>query len=133
MPCGARNSMNGLTDFIQGVVRGAIKLLLVLAAAIFVVSLLLAAIVVMLAVSIWSLITGRKPEPVRIFSQFRQSSARFTPGGWPGRSGGRKPGEPAPEIVDVQAHEVPDSPGSDGGKPRAGRPGGGEPMGRVVH
>jgi hypothetical protein len=126
--------MNGPTDFILGVVRGAIKLLLVLAAAIFVVSLLLAAIVVMLAVSIWSLLTGRKPEPVRIFSQFRQSSARFTPGGWPGRSGGAgKPGQPAPDVVDVQAHEVPDNPKADGGKARPGAPGGSEPMGRVVH
>lgn len=125
--------MNGLTDFIQGVVRGAIKLLLVLAAAIFVVSLLLAAIVVMLAVSIWTLLTGRKPEPVRIFSQFRQSSARFAPGGWPGRPGGGKPGQPAPDVVDVQAHEVPDKPRADGGKSRPGAPGGSEPMGRVVH
>jgi hypothetical protein len=125
--------MNGPTDFILGVVRGAIKLLLVLAAAIFVVSLLLAAIVVMLAVSIWSLLTGRKPEPVRIFSQFRQSSARFTPGGWPGRPGGGKPGQPAPEVVDVQAHEVPDNPKADGGRSRSGTPGGNEPMGRVVH
>lgn len=125
--------MNGLTDFIQGVVRGAFKLLLVLAAAVFVVSLLLAAIVVMLAVSIWTLLTGRKPEPVRIFSQFRQSSARFTPGGWPGRPGGGKTGQPAPEVVDVQAHEVPDNPKAEGGMSRPGAPGGSEPMGRVVH
>jgi len=119
--------MNGLSDFIQGVVRGAVKLLLVLAAAVFLVSLLLAAIVVMLGVSIWSLITGRKPEPAKIFTQFRQSSARFTPpGGWPGQRG-RPPGRPDAEVVDVQAHEVPDStdgksrPGP-GGRPRDNEP-----------
>ena len=126
--------MNGLSDFIQGVVRSAIKLLLVLAATVFLVSLLLAAIVVMLGVSIWSLVTGRKPEPAKIFTQFRQSSARFTPpGGWPGQRSQGTQGRPDAQVVDVQAHVVPDS--SDG-KNRAG-PGGraqdNEPMARVVH
>ncbi|HQX60874.1 MAG TPA: hypothetical protein PLT77_17250 [Burkholderiaceae bacterium] len=124
--------MNGLTDFIQRVASIAIKLLLVLAAAVFLISLLLAAIVVMLAVSIWSLLTGRKPEPIKVFSQFRQSSARFTPGGWPGGPRGGRPGQPEPVVVDVQAHEVPDKPATDG-KSRPGASGGGEPMTRVVH
>ncbi|MEO8543312.1 MAG: hypothetical protein ABJA49_06915 [Betaproteobacteria bacterium] len=123
--------MNGLTDFIHGVVRATIKLLLVLAAAIFVVSLLLAAIVVMLAVSIWSLVTGRKLEPIKVFSQFRQSSARFKPGGWPGRPGGGT-GKPETLVVDVQAHEVPDKTAADG-KARPGSPGSDDPMARVVH
>ncbi len=126
--------MNGLSDFIQGVMRGAIKLVLLLAAAVFLVSLLLAAIVVMLGVSIWSLVTGRKPEPAKIFTQFRQSSARFTPsGGWPGQRGQGTRGRPGGEVVDVQAHEVPDS---SEGKSRPGtgtRPQDNEPMTRVVH
>ncbi|HRA63015.1 MAG TPA: hypothetical protein PLY50_10350 [Burkholderiaceae bacterium] len=121
-----------MTDFIQRVASIAIKLLLVLAAAVFLISLLLAAIVVMLAVSIWSLLTGRKPEPIKVFSQFRQSSARFTPGGWPGGPRGGRPGQPEPVVVDVQAHEVPDKPATDG-KSRPGASGGGEPMTRVVH
>ncbi len=126
--------MNGLSDFIQGVVRGAVKLLLLLAAAVFLVSLLLAAIVVMLGVSIWSLITGRKPEPARIFSQFRQSSARFTPsGGWPGQRGQGSRGRPDTEVVDVQAHEVPDSTEGRSRPGAGGRPQDNEPMARVVH
>jgi len=114
--------MNGLSDFIQGVVRGAVKLLLVLAAAFFLGSVLLAAVVVMLGVSIWSLVTGRKPEPVKIFTQFRQSSARFTPaGGWPGQRSQGTQGRRDPEVVDVQAHEVPDN--SDGkSRPASGAP-----------
>lgn len=124
--------MNGLTDFIQSVVRTAIKLLLVLAAAVFLISLLLAAVVVMLAVSIWSLVTGRKPEPIKVFSQFRQSSARFTPGGWPGGPRGGRSGQPDPVVVDVQAHEVPDKPAANG-KNRPASPGNDEPMARVVH
>lgn len=121
--------MNGLSDFFQGVIRSAVKLLLVLAATVFLVSVLLAAIIVMLGVSIWSLVTGRKPEPAKIFTQFRQSSARFTPsGGWPGQRG-----RPDVEVVDVQAHEVSDN--ADG-KSRAGpgsRSQDNEPMARVVH
>ena len=132
MPRGAHKHMNGLTDFIQRVASIAIKLLLVLAAAVFLISLLLAAIVVMLAVSIWALLTGRKPEPIKVFSQFRQSSARFTPGGWPGGPRGGQTGQPDPVVVDVQAHEVPDKPATDG-KSRPGASGGGEPMTRVVH
>ncbi len=125
--------MNGLTDFIQGVVRGAVKLLLVLAAGVFLVSLLLAAIVVMLGVSVWSLVTGRKPDPIKVFTQFRQSSARFSPGGWPGPRGPGAPGRPDPEVVDVQAHEVPDK--ADG-KSRSGpteRRNDNDPMARVVN
>lgn len=126
--------MNGLSDFIQGVVRGTVKLLLVFAAAVFLVSVLLAAIAVMLGVSIWSLVTGRRPQPAKIFTRFRQSSARFTPaGGWPGQRGQRTPGRPDAQVVDVQAHEVPDN--SDGrSRPGpGGRPQDNEPMARVVH
>ncbi len=127
--------MNGLSDFIQGVVRGAVKLLLVLAAAVFVISLLLAAIVVMLGVSIWSLVTGRKPQPARIFTQFRQSSARFTPpGGWPGQRGHGTRGQLDAQVVDVQAHEVPDNTdGKSRPSPSDRRPHDNEPMARVVH
>ncbi len=125
--------MNGLSDFIQGIVRGAVKLLLVLVAAVFVLSLLLAAIVVMLGVSIWSLVTGRKPEPVKIFTQFRQSSARFAPsGGWPGQRGQGTQGRRAPEVVDVQAHEVPDNADGKCHPGPGARPRDNEPMARVV-
>lgn len=127
--------MNGLSEFLQAAVRGAVKLLLVLAAAVFIVSLLLAAIAVMLGVSIWSLVTGRKPDPVKVFNQFRQSCAPFTPGGgWPGQRGQGTPGQPDPVVVDVQAHEVPDDadarsrPASSAARPKDN-----EPMARVVH
>ena len=75
MPRGAHKHMNGLTDFIQRVASIAIKLLLVLAAAVFLISLLLAAIVVMLAVSIWALLTGRKPDSAS-FASRRPASRR---------------------------------------------------------
>ena len=95
--------MNELTDFLGRVLRGLIKLTLVLAAGVFVVSFLLAAVVVVVLVSLWSLITGRKPAPVVMFSRMRERSQRYTQGMsqgvWPGR-------EPAGEVVDVDATEV---------------------------
>jgi hypothetical protein len=91
--------MNELTDFLGRVLRGLIKLTLVLAAGVFVFSFLLAAIVVVVLVSLWTLITGRKPAPVVMFSRMRAQSQRYTQGVWPGR-------EPVGEVVDVDATEV---------------------------
>jgi hypothetical protein len=126
--------MNGFSDFIQGVVRGAVKLLVLLAAAVFLVSLLLAAVAVMLGVSIWLLVTGRRPDPARIFTQFRQSSARFTPpGGWPRQRDQRTQGRSDGQVVDVQAHEVPDNSDGKSRSGSGGRPPENEPMARVVH
>jgi len=91
--------MNELTHFVGRVLRGLIKLSLVLAAGIFVVSFLLAAAVLVLLMSLWSLLTGRKPAPVVMFGRMRERSQRYTQGVWPGR-------EPAGEVVDVVATEV---------------------------
>lgn len=107
--------MNELTDFVGRVLRGLIKLTLVLAAGVFVFSFLLAATVVVLVVSLWSLVTGRKPAPVVMFSRMREQSQRYTQGVWPGRV-------PVGEVVDVDATEV-----SDG----AARPAAEQPLQRL--
>jgi hypothetical protein len=59
---------------------------------------------VVVLVSLWSLITGRKPAPVVMFTRMREQSQRYTQGVWPGTARGEPPGE----VVDVQATEVPD-------------------------
>lgn len=94
--------MNELSAFLNRVLGGLIKLVLVIAAAVFVVSFLFAALVVVLGVSLWSLITGRKPAPVVMFGRMREQSQRYTQGMWPGQ--GRQ--EPQGDVVDVQAIEV---------------------------
>lgn len=93
--------MTGFTDFLTRVLRGFFKLALVLAASVFVLSFLLAALVGVLLVSLWSLVTGRKPAPVVMFSRMRAQSQRYTQGMWPG-------GRPAPvgDVVDVEVTEV---------------------------
>lgn len=111
--------MNGLFDFFARLVRGILKLVLGVAALVFVLSLLLATLVVVLGVSLWALVTGRKPAPFVVFNRFRQTSQRYTQGVWPGRG----PVRPMGDVVDVQAHEVPDAPA-----PRSGH----DPMARVI-
>lgn len=123
--------MNGITEFLHRLLRAVFRLVLVAAAAVFLLSLLLATLVVMLAVTVWAVVTGRKPEPARIFGQFRATSARYGRGAW---SGGTSPGagsasKPA-DIVDVAAHEVRDLPhDAADGAGRGHRPGN-DPMAR---
>lgn len=116
--------MNAISDFLTRLLSVALKLLLVLAAAVFVVSLLLAAMLVVLAVSVWALLTGRKPTPAVIFGRFRDTSDRVTRGVWPNRHRPEGPGRPGGDVVDVQAHEVPDKPedGAGGKAPGSDKP-----------
>ena len=85
-----------------------LRLTLFLAGAIFVLSFLAAAVVVVIGVSLWSLVTGRKPAPVVLFTQMRERSRRYAAGAW-------SRGEPATgqDVVDVEATEV-----GTGGMPR---------------
>ena len=98
--------MNAVSDLLSRILRGALKLVLVLAAAVFVLSFLLAALVAVLGVSLWSLLTGRKPAPVVMFSRMRERSQRYTQGMWPGRV-------PDADVVDVDATEVGERPGAE--------------------
>lgn len=119
--------MNEFIDFFGRVLRGLFKLALGLAGLVFLLSLLAATLVVVLGVSIWSLLTGRKPAPAVLFTRFRQSSQRYSQGAWPGAMG-RKP---MGDVVDVQATEVPDAPAT----PRAGQAprSGPDSIARVMH
>jgi hypothetical protein len=98
--------MTLFTDLIARIISLLFKLVLFGAALVFVVSLLLAGVVVVVVTVLLSLLTGRKPKIVTTFTRFRQASQQFRPGVWPGERGQRS-AVPA-DIVDVQAHEVPD-------------------------
>lgn len=119
--------MNGLFDFFARLVRGMLKLVLGVAALVIVLCLLLTTLVVVLGMSLWALITGRKPTPFVVFNRVRQTSQRYTQGVWSGRS----PGQPVGDVVDVQAHEVPDAPAPREAAPRSGVSGG-DPTARVI-
>lgn len=104
VPAKALFCMNDLSNFLGRVINGLFKLVLLIAASVFVISFLLAALVVVVAVSLWSLITGRKPAPVVMFTRMREQSQRYTQGVWPGQARQEPPGD----VVDVQATEVVD-------------------------
>lgn len=101
--------MNPVSDLLSRIFRGALKLVLVLAAMVFVLSFLLAALVAVLVMSAWSLITGRKPAPVVMFSRMREQSRQYTQGMWPGRA----PVGDVVDVVDVDATEVGERPGAE--------------------
>lgn len=125
--------MHGIQDFLRRLLRVVLRLALVAAAAVFLFSLLLATLVVMLAVTVWAVVTGRKPEPARIFGRFRQTSARYTRGAWSGAPGAGPGSASKPaDIVDVAAHEIRDVPlrNTAEGHP-AHRPGS-DPMARML-
>ncbi len=117
--------MDAFLDFLGRVLRGVLRLALGVAALIFLLSLLLATLVVVLGVSLWSLLTGRKPAPAMVFSRFRQTSERYAQGVWPTGAGAPRRSPPG-DVVDVQATEVPseDSPPDQHHHPRGGGPDG---------
>lgn len=82
-----------------------VKLCLGLMAAVFAVSILAAALVVLLLSVLKSLITGRKPAPAAVFSRFQQ----FSPQGmWPGNARQSAAGATSAQVVDVEAREIRD-------------------------
>lgn len=93
--------MNALSDLLSALLRGVFRLALFLAGLLFVLSFLAAAMVVVLGVSLWSLLTGRKPAPLVLFGQMRERSRRYTAGAWSAGAGA----SPA-DVVDVDAVEV---------------------------
>lgn len=90
--------MNLISDALGGLARLLTRLVLWAAGAVFALSLLVAALVVVVVLTLRALFTGRKPEPVVVWRRW-QSAAKAT------RFGARGAGADA-EVVDVQAREV---------------------------
>lgn len=124
--------MNSFSDFLSRLLSGLLKLTLGLAAFVFLLGLLAASLVLVLGVSLWALLTGRKPAPVMAFQRFRQTSQRYAQGAWvrrPGPAHGAAQGD----VVDVQAHVVPDEPPARQRASDAAPRSGADPMARMQH
>ena len=93
--------MNALADLPGRLARGVLRIALGLALAVFLLSLLLASLLVVLGVSLWSLLTGRQPAPVVLWRRMRERSQQMAQGVWPAR-----PGAARGDVVDVQAREI---------------------------
>lgn len=91
---------------ISKILRFFLKLVLGLFAAVFAISLLAAALIVVLLSLLKSLITGRKPAPAMVFGRFQ----RYSPQGmWPGGAGRDAANAPRnADVVDVEVREVRD-------------------------
>lgn len=90
-----------MQNFISGLFRFIIKLVLAAFGLVFAVSLLLAALVLMVLSLLKSLVTGKKPAPFVAFSQFRQFKNRAG-SAWPYASTAKPQGD----VVDVEVREV---------------------------
>ena len=87
---------------ISQVARFVFRLVLGLFAAIFAVSLLLAALVLLLLGLLKSLITGQKPKPM-VFGRFQRFTAQAP---WSGSAMRGAGAPPAAEVVDVELREI---------------------------
>jgi len=88
-----------MQNFIGGLFRFIIKLVLAALGLVFAVSLLLLALIVVVLSLLKGLITGKKPAPVAVFGKFQ----KFAPGGiWPGNTRAA----PQADVVDVEVREV---------------------------
>jgi hypothetical protein len=91
-----------MQNFISGFIRFVLKLMLAAFGLVFAISLLLAALIVVVVSLLKSLITGKKPAPVMVFSKFQ----KFAPSGmWPGAVKAQDKNN----VVDVEVREVPAS------------------------
>ena len=128
--------MNSFSDFLSRLLSGLLKLTLGLAAFVFLLGLLAASLVLVLGVSLWALLTGRKPAPVMAFQRFRQTSQRYAQGAWVRRPTGGNGSTGAAsrgDVVDVQAHVVPDEPVTRARAADAAPRSGADPMARMQH
>ena len=91
-----------MQNFIGGFIRFIFKLVLAALGLVFAVSLLFAALVMLLLGLVKWAVTGKKPGPVVAFSQFRQfRSGQFKPFA---QSGARP--QPQGDVVDVEVRDV---------------------------
>jgi hypothetical protein len=92
--------MNPLFDVVAGILRGVTKVVFVVLTALFALTVLGVGLVIVIALVLRFLLTGRKPAMVTTFSRFNQAAQQFRPGGWTGYR------PDSADILDVQAHEV---------------------------
>ena len=96
-----------MQNFISGIIRFIIKLVLAAFGLVFAVSLLAATLVVLVLGLIKSLLTGKKPALFVAFSQFKRFKQNAS-GGWPFAEKFTAQAAPQGDVVDVEMREVKD-------------------------
>jgi hypothetical protein len=104
--------MDTLMNLVSTIIRLALRLVLLAAAAVFALSLLFVALLSLVFVLLKALLTGRKPAFVTTFQRFNQARQQFKRGGFSAAgsaaAGGFGHHATVSDVVDVQAHEVRD-------------------------
>lgn len=98
--------MEIIADWMGRLLRSVLRLVVLLAAGVFALSLLLAILVAVTLTALWSLITGRKPAVFTTFTHFQQATRQFRHGRWPAQGETSANGATPTDVVDVQAREV---------------------------
>jgi uncharacterized membrane protein YgcG len=102
--------MEPLSVLVTGVLRGVLRLALLVFTVSLIISLIFVAIVATVFTVLWALLTGRKPAAYTTFTRFRQSAQQFRPGSWASGGGSGFSNAPKGDVVDVQVTEVPNAP-----------------------
>ena len=97
--------MNWIFETLASAVRGVVKLVLLVLAAVFALSVLCAGLLAVGVLVLRFLVTGRKPAVVTTFTRFNQAAQHFSPGSPPG-SGAAATHADGADVVDVEVHEV---------------------------
>ena len=96
-----------MSSFISSVLRFILKLVFGLLAAVFALSLLLAALIFVAFSLLKSLITGRPSTPAMVFGQFRRFQGFSPQGMWPGGPAREASSHSSTgDVVDVEVREV---------------------------
>lgn len=102
--------MNAVADLSSRLGRALLRFALGLAAAVFLLSLLLAALIAVVGVSLWSLFTGRRPAPLVLFTRLRERAHKQAGSPWRHAAPRARAQADRVEIVDVQAREIDETP-----------------------
>lgn len=92
-------------NFVSQCLRFFLKLLFGVFALLFAVSLITAAVIVLIWTLVKALITGKKPAAAVVFGRFRRFSPPGTEKMWPGATA---PKTKLADVVDVEAREIRD-------------------------
>lgn len=101
--------MNAFADLLGRLPGLVLRLVLGLAAAVFLISLLLASVLAVIGVSLWALVTGRRPAPLVAFGHLRERSRQASQGMWRPGAAPSAAAASHTEVVDVEAREVDES------------------------
>ena len=96
--------MNWIFETLASAVRGVVKLVLLVLAAAFALSVLCVGLLLVVVLVLRFLVTGRKPAVVTTFTRFNHAAQQFRPGFNSGVTGAVR--KDHADIVDVEAHEV---------------------------